>query len=888
MLEPHRAALETCVYCPKLSRGACPVSNVEHTETVTPWGKMSLAYFAARGDVPVDAEHAAPAWACTGCYACRERCDHRNEVASALTDTRAEMFARGAAPAAAQQIAARFAARSAEVARAVDRLDDPRDPTAPALLIGCGYARHAPDVAADAVRAVNALSGRPHRLLRACCGLPLLHAGDRDGFLAAARRLVAEAGASPRLVVVDPGCARALLVEYPRLGVEAPPVDLFVDLAARALHRLAALALPPRRSAGTIPVSSAAGWAATTSRARSSPGSPGAPRSSSSARAARASAAEAAVSCQRRALRARGGSPTPASPSTAPSAAACSSRGARRACAASVAPVSPPRTSSPSSRAPSRDEHAPSRRAGAPREGEPQSRRGTLLAPISAPRRRTVAERLLGSYLLVLVAFAVTVGWSFQALRAAARDAELLRAGYAPLFQFLGEALAEQNVFDAQLNHITAAKNPSDVREWLDTARRARPFTFSLVRKAAERGLGGDADPAVRRFHDEIIREATAIEASLDNEPERFAKLVQALAVGDREGAERARNDLAKREAEAALRLRGMRTRVEEAMESLTVAARRREERSIELLVGLALVTLLVGVMTSLYARRVLAPLSVVTARANAVARGDLTPRLVVDTNDEIGELAITFESMVAAIQRARSELVQAERLATIGKMAAHVTHEIRNPLSAIGLNVELLEEEVSAVGDKEPMALIQAIKSEVDRLSRIAEQYLSVARRPQPRLEPERVDDLVRELCAFVRPELDRAGVALSVRADPDVPEIEIDEAQLRQALLNLIRNAREAMPKGGELTVEVLRAGDDPAGVEIRVDDTGAGVPEELRASIFDPFFTTKQRGTGLGLAVTREIVEAHHGTIACEPLAARGTRFRIALPGTDPEGA
>ena len=151
--------------------------------------------------------------------------------------------------------------------------------------------------------------------------------------------------------------------------------------------------------------------------------------------------------------------------------------------------------------------------------------------------------------------------------------------------------------------------------------------------------------------------------------------------------------------------------------------------------------------MTSLYARRVLAPLTAVTARANAVARGDLTPHQVVDTNDEIGELATTFEGMVAAIQRARAELVQAERLATIGKMAAHVTHEIRNPLSSIGLNVELLEEEVALRGDKEPIALVSAIKSEVDRLSRIAEQYLSVARRPRPHLERERVDDLVREL---------------------------------------------------------------------------------------------------------------------------------------------
>src|SRR6185312_16416077 len=109
------------------------------------------------------------------------------------------------------------------------------------------------------------------------------------------------------------------------------------------------------------------------------------------------------------------------------------------------------------------------------------------------------------------------------------------------------------------------------------------------------------------------------------------------------------------------------------------------------------------------------------------------------------------------------------------------------------------------------------------------------------------------------------RANVTSRVDADPDLPEVELDEAQLRQALLNLIRNAREAMPKGGELVVSVVHG---EGSVEIRVDDTGSGVPEEVRATIFDPFFTTKQRGTGLGLAVTREIVEAHHGTIHCEP--------------------
>jgi signal transduction histidine kinase len=531
---------------------------------------------------------------------------------------------------------------------------------------------------------------------------------------------------------------------------------------------------------------------------------------------------------------------------------------------------------SASSRAPLSRHPPPAPEAKALDDASPLLRRSLGLP--ERLRRRTVAGRLLGSYVLVILAFALTTGWSFRALRAGARDAELLRAGYVPLLLRVGEALAEQNVLNAQLNHITAAKNPGDVREWIETARRTRPLTFSQMREAAERGMGHESDPAVRHFREEIAREVASIERALGSDPERFSQLFQALAVGNRDAAERARNDLVKREAEGAQRLRAIRTRVEDTMESLTADARRREEQSIQLLIGLGLLTLLVGVLTSLYARRVLAPLTAVTDRAKAVARGDLAPRSVVATPDEIGELATTFEGMVAAIQRARAELVHAERLATIGKMAAHITHEIRNPLSSIGLNVELLEEEITGRGDKESAQLVAAIKGEVERLSRIAEQYLSVARRPRPHLEREQVEDLVRELLAFVRPELERAGVVSRIDTDSELPEIELDESQLRQALLNLIRNAREAMPRGGELAMAVRRA---EGGVEIQIDDTGTGIPDDVRASVFDPFFTTKQRGTGLGLAVTREIIEAHGGVITCEPREETGTRFRILLP-------
>lgn len=499
----------------------------------------------------------------------------------------------------------------------------------------------------------------------------------------------------------------------------------------------------------------------------------------------------------------------------------------------------------------------------------------------SKKRRRTVAGRLLASYVLVLVASTITVAWSLFALRDAARDAAILRNAYFPLVRQIDAALANQDSLDLQLNHITAAKNPNDAREWIETARRARPLTFAKLRKTAERELQS-GDGSIDVFRDELMREASAIEKFFAAEPEHFGKLFQALATNDPEGAEKARNDVIKRETEGAQRLRAIRERVEARMDALTTDAKRRESRAMQLLLALFGLTLFVGIAISIYARRVLAPLTRVTERAEVVARGDLTPREIVATNDEIGELATTFEGMVAAIQRARSELVNAERLAAIGKMAAHVTHEIRNPLSSIGLNLELLEEEVAMRDDKEPAQLVGAIRAEVERLSKIAEQYLSIARRPKPSLERERVEDLVQELLTFVRPELERGNVTHRVNVDADLPDALLDESLFRQALLNLVRNAREAMSKGGDLVINLRTAKD--GGIDLSIEDAGSGVPEELRASIFDPFFTTKQRGTGLGLAVTRDVIEAHGGTIRCEGREGGGTRFAIHLPKVD----
>lgn len=507
------------------------------------------------------------------------------------------------------------------------------------------------------------------------------------------------------------------------------------------------------------------------------------------------------------------------------------------------------------------------------------------LADRAPPTRRTVAGRLLASYLVVLAAFAITVGWSLLALRDAARDATLLRAAYVPLLSSIGEALAGQNVLNAQLNHITAAKNPADVRQWIETARRLRPLTFEQIRRDAERELPGVTDPSGLRAH--VAAEAAAIVRSLAQENAQFEQLFLALSAGERARAERLRDDLVATQTDHAKRLRAMRERVDGQLKAMIQAAKQRESRSIQLLVGLSVLTLFVGLAISLYARRVLKPLTVMTDRARAVASGDLSSREVVATGDEIGELATTFESMVGAIRRARAELVQAERLATIGKMAAHISHEVRNPLSSISLNLELLEEEIAEQGtEPEAAGLLSAIRAEVDRLSQVTEQYLAAARRPRLQLERESIGDVVQQCHAFVRPELERAGLTTRVEVEPDLPEVDADEAQLRQALLNLLRNAREATPKGGEVALRVVRGSD--GGVAIVVEDDGEGIPEELRATLFELFTTSKERGTGLGLAVTQAIVEAHGGTIVCESREPQGTRFRVELPSAKDEVA
>ncbi len=248
----------------------------------------------------------------------------------------------------------------------------------------------------------------------------------------------------------------------------------------------------------------------------------------------------------------------------------------------------------------------------------------------------------------------------------------------------------------------------------------------------------------------------------------------------------------------------------------------------------------------------------------------------------EVERLNDELTGTLSRLQTAQQELVVAERMATVGRLSLRIAHEVRNPISAIELNAEMLEDIVR--GDrtdaemKEAAGLVGAIREQVTALDALTEEYLAFARFPRPHFEEESINHLVQELAEFVRPVATRQGLTLTVTVDPNVPMMEIDRGLLRQAVLNLMKNGLETLSSGGELTITSRFDGD---AVEIDVADTGGGIPEDVAPRLFEQFFTTKPQGTGLGLSITRQIAEEHGGEVRWVNRAPKGATFTIRLP-------
>jgi PAS domain S-box-containing protein len=228
---------------------------------------------------------------------------------------------------------------------------------------------------------------------------------------------------------------------------------------------------------------------------------------------------------------------------------------------------------------------------------------------------------------------------------------------------------------------------------------------------------------------------------------------------------------------------------------------------------------------------------------------------------------------------RLQDQLVERERLATIGTTAAKIGHELANPLNGMSLTIQLLEQRLSKQPyppDNQVTATVRRLKNEISRLKQLAGQFRTISRRERYDFQATELADLIDDVIKIQRPHLAQLNIEVEQLIPTDLSTVIVDRDKIKQALLNLLKNAGEAMPHGGKITVEVHTTED---GILIDISDTGAGIPLDIDA--FEPFVTTKKEGTGIGLVIVRQVVTAHGGKISYHSRPGEGTTFRIELP-------
>jgi two-component system NtrC family sensor kinase len=389
----------------------------------------------------------------------------------------------------------------------------------------------------------------------------------------------------------------------------------------------------------------------------------------------------------------------------------------------------------------------------------------------------------------------------------------------------------------------------------------------------------------------------------------------------------------APRQAEISRRFAELEVRANEAVRSqrdtVRDAGRRAQQRALVITIAAAVVSLIATLLVILTLR----PLRRLAVSVRRIGRGEWRERIEVgprpERDDEVARLAREVNMMAATLEERERRLLHGERLAAIGRLAAQITHEIRNPLSSVALNAELLEDELDSLnsldesarveGVAEARALLARISSEVDRLAQITEAYLGFARRPKPQMARIDLGPVLTDLLDFTATEHERNRIDV-VRELPAEPVwVEADAGQLRQALLNLLRNAQEAVLESagpseqpaisgvGDLldelgpiepgvsetggpasvgTITVTLACKDGQAL-VFVADTGPGIPVPAQGveRIFEAFVTSKAHGTGLGLPMVQQIAVDHGGGVRLLHTGPDGTHFELRVPACDP---
>lgn len=233
----------------------------------------------------------------------------------------------------------------------------------------------------------------------------------------------------------------------------------------------------------------------------------------------------------------------------------------------------------------------------------------------------------------------------------------------------------------------------------------------------------------------------------------------------------------------------------------------------------------------------------------------------------------INNKLMLAKMEQAQE---QQKHLAIIGAMAARIAHEIKNPLASIQTGIQLLESQIHNC--EQQKGYYERLRNEIQRVDKILKGLLSYAREEQLEARLMDITPLIKRFVNVITPTLEKQGLALETHIDADLPQVWLDQTKMEQVLWNIMLNATQASQPGGRLFLDILK---NREGLEIRLRDEGAGIPDSIRHKMFQPFFSTKPHGTGLGLAISQKIVELHHGKITIQSQQEMGTTVSIHLP-------
>ncbi|NQT83798.1 HAMP domain-containing protein, partial [bacterium] len=313
------------------------------------------------------------------------------------------------------------------------------------------------------------------------------------------------------------------------------------------------------------------------------------------------------------------------------------------------------------------------------------------------------------------------------------------------------------------------------------------------------------------------------------------------------------------------------------------------KKQTLWIFLGIALAGMTAALVIAYFlSSSILRPIRRLVDGSHALAEGDLSHKVTVHASDEIGQLCETFNMMASSLEERdhqlkeymHRKLSQSEKLASLGRLAAGVAHEINNPLTGVLTYSHLLLRKTPPESpDKEDL---EVIVRETTRCREIVKELLDFARETKSERKLNDLNRVIKGMISLVENQVSFQNVQIRAELDPELPSIPIDPNEMQQVFTNLALNAAAAMPEGGIITIKTSEDGDGGF-VKAEVCDTGTGISEENLSRIFDPFFTTKEggTGTGLGLAVTYGIIQRHEGMVEVRSELGKGTTFTIRLP-------